>query len=72
MAASVSKSHPSIQGYLYCSYYVWLADASKPDSIIRVGKMIKERLGIDPDKTIDFLNHSEKKARFSTKKDWVV
>ena len=51
---------------------IWLADASKPDSIIRVGKMIKERLGIDPDKTIDFLNHSEKKARFSTKKDWVV
>ena len=32
---------------------VWLADASQPDSILRIGKMIKERLGIDPnDKSV--------------------
>lgn len=27
---------------------VWLADATQSDSIIRIGKMLKERLGIDP------------------------
>jgi len=42
---------------------VWLADASQPDSILRIGKMIKERLGIDPEQTIGFNIHSEEKAR---------
>merc|ERR1712198_594098 len=41
---------------------VWLADASQPDSILRIGKMIKERLGIDPDQTIGFNIHNEEKA----------
>ena len=53
---------------------IWLADASQPDSITTVGKMIKELLKIDPDKTIGFLIHSEEKARFSRlpKKNLVV
>merc|ERR1712088_148823 len=42
---------------------VWLADASQPDSILRIGKMIKERLDIDPEQTIGFNIHSEEKAR---------
>merc|ERR1711874_550641 len=42
---------------------VWLADASQPDSILRIGKMIKERPGIDPEQTIGFNIHSEEKAR---------
>jgi len=45
---------------------VWLADASQPDSILRIGKMIKERLGIDPEQTIGFNIHNEEKARPSS------
>ena len=41
---------------------VWLADASQPDSILRIGKMIKERLNIDPEQTIGFNIHNEEKA----------
>jgi len=41
---------------------VWLADAGQPDGITRIGKMIKERLGIDPDQTIGFNIHNEEKA----------
>jgi len=53
---------------------VWLADASQPDSILRIGKMIKERLGIDPEQTIGFNIHNEEKARpgSSTKKKFFV
>ena len=53
---------------------IWLADASQPDSITRIGKMIKERLNIDPDQTIGFNIHSEEKARAGTsaKKKWFV
>ena len=53
---------------------VWLADASQPDSITRIGKMIKERLGIDPEQTIGFNIHDEEKARpgSSTKKKFYV
>jgi len=42
---------------------VWLADASQPDSILRIGKMIKERLGIDPEQTVGFNIHNEEKLR---------
>jgi len=42
---------------------VWLADASQQDSLVRIGKMIKERLGIDPEQTIGFNIHNEEKAR---------
>merc|ERR1712227_724226 len=41
---------------------VWLADAGQPDGILRIGKMIKERLGIDPEQTIGFNIHNEEKA----------
>ena len=53
---------------------VWLADASQPDSILRIGKMIKERLGIDPEQTIGFNIHNEEKARpgSSAKKKFFV
>ena len=42
---------------------LWLADASQADSILRIGKMIKERLSIDPEQTIGFNIHNEEKAR---------
>merc|ERR1719357_1307508 len=53
---------------------VWLADASQPDGITRIGKMIKERLGIDPEQTIGFNIHNEEKAaaRNATKKKFFV
>jgi len=42
---------------------VWLADASQEDSVVRIGKMVKERLGVDPDQTIGFNIHNEEKVR---------
>lgn len=45
---------------------VWLADASQPDSITRIGKMLKERLGIDPSEKIGFNIHNEEKAKSSS------
>lgn len=53
---------------------VWLADAGQPDGILRIGKMIKERLGIDPDQTIGFNIHNEEKAatRSTNKKKFFV
>ena len=50
---------------------IWLADASQPDSIIKVGTMIKEQLEIPPRKTIGFNVHSEEKAGTKTMK-WSV
>jgi len=47
---------------------VWLADASQTDSIIRIGKMLKERLGIDPGEKIGFNIHNEEKAKSSSMK----
>lgn len=41
---------------------VWLADSSQPDSILRIGKMLKERLGIDPGEKIGFNIHADEKA----------
>ena len=38
---------------------VWLADSSQPDSILCIGKMLKERLGIDPGDKIGFNVHYE-------------
>lgn len=53
---------------------IWLADASQPDSIIRIGKMLKDRLRIDQGEKIGFTIHSEEKSgRGSNKKGkfWV-
>merc|ERR1712198_328663 len=47
---------------------VWLADASQTDSIIRIGKMLKERLGIDPGEKIGFNIHTEENAKSSSMK----
>jgi len=55
---------------------VWLADSSQPDSILRIGKMLKERLGIDPGERIGFNIHAEEKsagkASSSKKKQFYV
>jgi len=42
---------------------VWLADAGEQESVTRIGKMIKERLGVDPAVNICFNVHSEEKAK---------
>jgi hypothetical protein len=47
---------------------VWLADSSQPDSILRIGKMLKERLNIDPGEKIGFTVHQEEKAKGSSMK----
>lgn len=48
---------------------IWLSDSSQPDSLLRIGKMIKERLGIEPETQIGFNIHNEEKsARGSTQK----
>jgi len=40
---------------------VWVADASKPDSVVMIGKMIKKMLGSDPLQTIGFTAHNDEK-----------
>lgn len=45
---------------------VWLADSSQPDSILRIGKMLKERLGIDPSEKIGFNVHADEKSAKSS------
>ena len=54
--------------------FVTFADASQPDSILRIGKMIKERLGIRSEQTINFNIYNEERARpgSSTKKKFYV
>lgn len=47
---------------------IWLADATHGDSIIRIGKMLKERLGIDPGERIGFNIHNEEKSKSSSLK----
>lgn len=42
---------------------VWLADASHHESILRIGKMLKQRLGLDPNITIGFNVHHEEKNK---------
>ena len=42
---------------------VWLADATLIESVMRIGKMIKQRLGIAPHNTIGFNVHHEEKNK---------
>ena len=42
---------------------VWLADASHHESVLRIGKMLKQRLGLDPNTTIGFNVHHEEKNK---------
>jgi translation initiation factor 4E len=42
---------------------VWLADATHNESVMRIGKMIKQRLGIDSNTTIGFNVHHEEKNK---------
>ena len=39
---------------------VWLADASQSESVLKIGKMLKERLGISS--SIGFNVHNEEKS----------
>ena len=41
---------------------VWLADASQSNSVVRIGKMIKERIDSDPVQTIWFIAHNDDKV----------
>ncbi len=38
---------------------IWLSDASRGDSVLEVGKVIRERLGIDPGLTLLFEAHED-------------
>jgi hypothetical protein len=51
---------------------VWLEDGAMPDSVIRIGKMIKKRLGMDDKKTINFNVHKEEKTKPGGKRKFVV
>jgi len=42
---------------------VWLADSTHHESILRIGKMLKMRLGIDPSTTLGFNVHHEEKNK---------
>jgi len=41
---------------------IWLADASQSDSIMAIGKLLKERLDLDPTTTIGFNVHQDEKT----------
>lgn len=41
---------------------VWLADASQPDAIMSIGRMLKEKLKMSPSSTIGFSVHSDEKT----------
>ena len=41
---------------------VWLAGASQSNSVVRIGKMIKERIDSDPVQTIGFIAHNDDKV----------
>ena len=53
---------------------VWLADASQSDSVVRIGKMIKERIDSDPVQTIGFTAHNDEKVgpRSLSKKFYLI
>ena len=51
---------------------VWLADSSEPEAVIRIGKMVKERLGLPEAHTIAFNVHKEEKNRPSGNKNKIV
>ena len=42
---------------------VWLADAGEQESITRIGRMIKERLGVDSKVNLCFNVHNEEKVK---------
>ena len=42
---------------------LWLGDAEESESIIKIGEMMKEKLGIYSMQKIGFSVHSEEKAR---------
>lgn len=41
---------------------IWLADASQSESIMAIGKLLKERLDLDPTTTIGFNVHQDEKT----------
>jgi len=45
---------------------IWLGDSSRGESILEVGRMIKERLGIDPKVTLGFEAHQDTMRRVGT------
>ncbi len=53
---------------------IWLGDASRGESVLEVGRMIKERLGIDPKVPLGFEAHQDtmKKAGSVAKNRYVV
>ena len=51
---------------------VWLADSSEPEAVIRIGKMVKERLGLPEAHTIIFNVHKEEKNRPGGNKNKIV
>ena len=51
---------------------LWLADSSLAESVVRIGKMMKERLGIKDEKVISFTVHHEEKVRQGNKKKFFV
>ena len=44
---------------------VWLADAGEEESVLYIGRMIKKKLMIEQDQTIQFSVHNEEKARMA-------
>merc|ERR1711915_824791 len=42
---------------------VWLADAAQADAVLKIGKMVKDKLGLEASQTIGFNIHNEERVR---------
>jgi len=42
---------------------VWLADSAQADAVLKIGKMVKEKLGLEASQTIGFNIHNEERVR---------
>jgi len=51
---------------------VWLGDWQAAHSVVKIGKQVKERLGIKPEQTIHFNIHNEEKIRGKNNKKYFV
>ena len=47
---------------------VWLAESSATEAVMRVGRLVKARLGLQDAQTIVFSVHKQERAKSQTKK----
>ena len=51
---------------------VWLADSAAAEAVVRVGRLVKARLGLQDNQTIVFSVHKQERAKGQAKKKITV